>query len=395
MATTTSMMNKDLPLHEDTSPLLASIIPNLHGGRGHVYGYHCAVAKAAKHLGWKHIALVSPDPAFASLPTGWHICLDQGNTDLKINPFRKVKGAYRWFVTLDRALREIPAHQQPTVLLFEGFGSLQLAGLATNLLLHRPANRHVWLLYYTDVHRSPISHIYRLLNKLIKNILPEGYFQLLTDSELLANSFTDYFGEPVTQVPMLPGSAPTVLELPQRHTDILCWWPGEPRWEKGLAVMQHLSTLQSQELVLLAAEDSNLKATPGASHIQLLPTHLSEAEYLHWLAKSDLILLPYDKNTYQERTSGIFLETILACKTPVVSPGTWMAWQLSQYHLSELVVDWYREDLVAHLSFCARNPNLAEKLKKMQQHFQHLHTVDGYAAAIKALFVKSQTCHRR
>ncbi|MBC7883275.1 MAG: hypothetical protein H7Y37_18450 [Anaerolineae bacterium] len=390
MATTPSAMNKDLPLPEDASPLLTSIIPNLHGGRGHVYGYHCAVAEAAKHLGWKHIALVTPDPAFTNLPESWRICLDQGNTDLKINPFRKLKGAYRWFTTLDRALREIPTHKQPTVILFEGFGSLQLGGLAATLLLNRPANTHVWLLYYTDVHRSRISNIYLLLNKLIKNILREGHFQLLTDSELLAESFADYFGEPVTHVPMLPGSSPAILDLPPTKTDILCWWPGEPRWEKGLAVMQHLSTLPSQALVLLAAEDSNLTSTPGGSRIQLLPMHLSEEEYLHWLAASDLILLPYDQNTYQERTSGIFLETILAGKIPVVSQGTWMAWQLSQHQLSELVVDWYRNDLIEHLSFCARDPNLAEKIKKMQRHFQRIHTVDGYAAAIKALFARSQ-----
>jgi hypothetical protein len=391
MAATTSKMNKDLPLPEEIPPLLTSIIPNLHGGRGHVYSYHCAVAKAAKHLGWKHIALVTPDPAFIRLPADWRICLDQGNTDLKINPLRKLKGAYRWFITLERALEELPANQQPTVLLFEGFGSLQLGGLAAALLLHRSANMHVWLLYYTGVHRGPVSNIYRLLNKLIKNMLPEGHFQLLTDSELLVESFTNYFGEPVTQVPMLPGSSPTILELPHTHTDILCWWPGEPRWEKGLAVMQHLTTLQSKKLVLLAAEDSNLKATPSGPHVQLLPTYLSQTEYLHWLSASDLILLPYDKHTYQERTSGIFLETILAGKTPVVSPGTWMAQQLSQHHLSELVVNWYRDDLVEHLDFCARNPNLAEKLKKIRQYFQRIHTVDRYADAIKALFAKSQT----
>jgi hypothetical protein len=386
-----SRMNKDLPLPEDISPLLTSIIPNLHGGRGHVYAYHCAVSEAAKHLGWNHIALVTPDPAFTSLPSNWRICLDQGNTDLKINLFRKLTGAYRWFATLDRALRDIPSNQQPTVLLFEGFGSLQLGGLAASLLLHRHACWHVWLLYYTDVHHSRISHVYRLLNKVIKNMLPRDHFQLLTDSELLVKSFTNYFEEPVTQVPMLPGSPSVILDLPKTKIDIFCWWPGEPRWEKGLAVMQHLTTLQSQELVILAAEDSNLKATPSGLRIQLLPNHLSDADYLHWLCASDLILLPYDKYTYQERTSGIFLETILAGKIPVVSQGTWMAWQLCQHQLPELVVDWYRADLIAHLCFCARNDDLAEKLKKMQRNFQRIHTVDGYAAALKTLFAKSQT----
>jgi hypothetical protein len=384
-------MNKDLLPLEDVPPLLTSIIPNLHGGRGHVYAYHCAVSEAAKHLGWKHLALVTPDPAFTSLPINWRICLDQGNTDLKINLFLKLSGAYRWFATLDRALRDIPSNQQTTVLLFEGFGSLQLGGLAASLLLQRPTNIHVWLLYYTDVHRSHISHIYRLLNKVIKNILPRGHFQLLTDSELLVKSFSNYFEEPITQVPMLPGSSLAILDLPKTKTDIFCWWPGEPRWEKGLAVMQHLTTLQSQELVVIAAEDSNLKATASGPRIRLVPNHLTEVDYLHWLSASDLILLPYDKYTYQERTSGIFLETILVGKMPIVSQDTWMAWQLCQHQLPELVVDWYRADLIAHLGFCARNLELAEKLKKMQRHFQRIHTVDEYAAALKTLFAKSQT----
>lgn len=391
MASTSSAINEDLQLPDNVTPLLASIVPNLHGGRGHVYGYHCAVGEAAKHLGWQHIVLVTPDPAFASLPASWYVCLDQGNTDLKINPLHKLKGTYRWFVTLRQALQRVDENQQPTILLFEGFGSLQLGGLAANLLLHRPANMRVWLLYYTDVHRSRIADIYRFLNKLIKRILPEGYFQLLTDSELLAKSFADYFGEPINQVPMLPGNLPAMRDPLPATTDILCWWPGEPRWEKGLAAMQRLSALKSQKLILLTAEDSNLRATPGGPRIQRLPRHLPESDYLSWLAASDLILLPYDANTYQERTSGIFLETILAGKTPVVSQGTWMAWQLAQHQLLELVVDWYRADLVEHLVFCARSSDLAEKLKNMQRHFQRIHTVDRYAAALERLFSKSQT----
>ena len=71
-----------------------------------------------------------------------------------------------------------------------------------------------------------------------------------------------------------------------------------------------------------------------------LPTHLTRTEYLMQLAISDLVLLPYDALAYKERTSGIFIETIVAGKMPAVTRGTWMAGELARYDLSELIVDW-------------------------------------------------------
>lgn len=370
-------------------PVLVSIVPSFRGGRGHVYGYHCAIGEAVTQLGWRHIALVTPDPALPNLPPHWYICLDQGNTGQPINPLRKLGGAWCWFVTINQAIKKLDADQQPTILFFEGFGSLQLSGLAAALALQRRSNLYVWLLYYTDVHRSAIASVYKTLNKLIKAMLPSGHFQLLTDSELLAKSLTNSFGEAFQQLPMLPSSPPLQCFASAKGWEVCCWWPGEPRWEKGLEVMQHLVKQPGSRVKVAAAADAGLRGWPGGPHVELLPKFLTPEEYSQQLAASHIILLPYDPYTYQERTSGIFLESILASKILAVSRNTWMARQLAYHDLDELAVDWYRPNLWEYLVTCTENPVIAQKITRMQQHFQEVHSVAHYGTALKKLFERT------
>jgi glycosyltransferase involved in cell wall biosynthesis len=57
---------------------------------------------------------------------------------------------------------------------------------------------------------------------------------------------------------------------------------------------------------------------------------LARQEYLHLLAESDVLLLPYGRLPYRQRGSGILAEAVAAGIPVVVPDGTWAAEQVEQ-----------------------------------------------------------------
>jgi hypothetical protein len=63
--------------------------------------------------------------------------------------------------------------------------------------------------------------------------------------------------------------------------------------------------------------------------IELLPTTENHVQYLRTLARSDIVLLPYDPARYRLLTSGVFCEAASYGKVAVVPDKTWMADQIA------------------------------------------------------------------
>jgi hypothetical protein len=53
-----------------------------------------------------------------------------------------------------------------------------------------------------------------------------------------------------------------------------------------------------------------------------------EVQHHHHLRRSDILLLPYDGLAFQQRTSGVFAESVAFGKVAVAPKGTWMAEQI-------------------------------------------------------------------
>jgi hypothetical protein len=104
-----------------------------------------------------------------------------------------------------------------------------------------------------------------------------------------------------------------------------------------------------------------------------------------------MILLPYDPIAYQERTSGIFTEAIIAGKIPLVTPNTWMAYELSKYQLDkDLVIQWdHPEKVLTQLLEIKNNPQIQDKLETMKTAYQNFHTVKQYSQSLQQLFDQS------
>ena len=264
------------------------------------------------------------------------------------------------------------------------------------LLLTVPRKKlAVWLLYrgVTDISRGRLrGRAYRALNNLIKRLLPPGRLCLLTDSELLSQSFSAYFRQPVFVMPV-----PHTDMTPPEHgpqpagNKLVCWWPGPPRPEKGLEVIKKIMALEgvkASQLVIVVAGQSGLAnwVKPDGVQVQCTKNYLSRAEYVAQLLHSDIVLLPYQAQAYRQRTSGIFVETIMANRIPVVTPQTWMAYELLKYNLPELVIDWDNPNLIDILFQLKADPAVKDKLTKMQLAYSKIHSKAGYAAVMQQLF---------
>jgi hypothetical protein len=83
---------------------------------------------------------------------------------------------------------------------------------------------------------------------------------------------------------------------------------------------------------------AQLEAMPPECRVELIKRPLSSYDYRRLLQDSDIVVIPYDRDNYYARSSGIFAEALVAGKPVLVPAGTWMASELSaaigEYHQS-------------------------------------------------------------
>lgn len=376
-------------------PTLVSVVPDLLNGQGHVYEYHQTVGKAASLIGYKHLVATSPDTIINQLPTNWTACLDSNNLEWQtstIFKIFKIKDIYDWSTRLAKYLQvKVIPNSGFVVIFLERFVIPHLlAVILTSLLIPRK-NLSIWLLYRRDIHNQKNRFFYKCLNNLIKFLLPSKKFQLITDSELLSKSLSRYFEMPVNVVP-IPHTEVTLSTdtYTKPDNEILCWWVGSPREEKGLDIMKFFATTvckSANKICVLAAKSSVIPAVTGGVRVQLIEDILSRSEYLKWLLTCDICLMPYKSFDYRERTSGVFTECVIAGKIPVVMSNTWMASELSKYHLEDLIIDWQVpiSDMDKIVGF-TKDLYIREKLNCMQREYGEFHSLQGYANKIKMIY---------
>jgi len=375
-------------------PVLVSIVPDLVSGQGHVYDYHQAVGKAANLIGYKHLVATAPDSMVSQLPPNWNACLNSDKLEWEIPTIFKIfkiKSIYDWAIRLAKYLQQeaIP-NSEHVVIFLERFVVSHLLAVILTLFLIPRNNLSVWLLYRRDIHNQKNRGFYKILNNLIRFILPSKNFQLITDSELLSKSLSNYFDMPVNVVPIPHTEIISSDTFTKPNNEILCWWVGSPRQEKGLDIIKFFASSickSASQISLLVAKSSKISAVPGGVKVKLLEDILTRSEYLKWLLICDICLMPYNSFDYRERTSGIFVECIIAGKIPVVISNTWMASELSKYKLEELIIEWKVPsiDMEKIIEF-TKDSYIKEKLNHMRKEYKEFHSLQGYANKIQMIF---------
>ena len=375
------------------SPKFVSLIPNLMGGEGHIIPYHEAVSQAARKLGWDYEAIMPAHPGNQNLPLDWNGCLldtdleEEGNGIEKIG---RIKDAFLLGLSIAQYFRDFSKKDQATIIFLERFIHLQLFSLVVALFLISRKNIQVWLLYRRDAHQDKTRSIYKFLHQVIHRILPKNQFKFLTDSELLANSLSDYFQEKITVMPIPHTDISCAEKISKIETEIFCWWPGSPRLEKGWDILKSITqdaVKEGKKVCFIATKNANLLPNPEGINIKTTKNNLTREEYSEWLCLSDIILLPYHADAYKERTSGIFTECIITGKIPLVTPNTWMAQELKNYQLEDLIIDWKNsQEVCDRIISLMTNPLIRNQIRIMQKDFKQFHNLSNYAQTMQEIF---------
>ncbi|WP_088243801.1 glycosyltransferase [Calothrix rhizosoleniae] len=376
---------------------LVSFIPNLVGMEAHVLPYHQSVTQAANMINWQHIVIFAPHPSVKELPSNWIPCLSTNDLELDGNLLQKITKIISAF-KLGRNGANYLRHQilnssEHTIIFLERFIHLQLLALVFTLLFIPTEKIHVWLLYRRDTHKAKTRFIYKFLNNIIKRIIRPYRLQLLTDSELLSKSLSNYFQEPVMVMPIPHTDLIISDSFVDKNDQIVCWLPGYLRPEKGLEVMKSLVnciTKEAKKISFVVAKSSGLTSGVDGVQIELIKNNLTRSEYSQWLMTCDIVLMPYDCKAYGERTSGIFTECVMAGKIPIVTQNTWMANELYKYHLEELAIEW--EDttqVILTILKVSHEPNIKTKIASMQKQYEKFHNIESFSQKMKFIFEQS------
>jgi len=353
-----------------------------HEGIGHFYHYHCAVQKAMSQI-LKDVSVYVPQNAdFANMPSGWKKWF---------SPFYNRRSRKKFWKECVQLFRQPASHSR--VFFIEFFGRRDFVLYALAALLFGRKHDAFWVLYRDDltIRRKKDLKTIRFFSKLLKWKY-QTRFLPLTDSELLADYYQKWFGAKPTVLPVLYAHyRPIQMEHKEK---LVCTWLGNPRPEKGaneIARLVQVLDPAAEKITLDVSGATYFPPVKNLINIRLRKAFLSEEEYYAALSQSDIVLLPYDPQKYQRRTSGVFVEAILAGKIPLVKEGSWLAHELKRFHLHELIINWDDPHFFTHLLSLHQDQKMLTKLQAMQQAYLAFHGEVNFAQSLHALLGKGST----
>lgn len=364
---------------------LYAFLPGLSSEIGHIFHYHLSVQKAMNLIGWKYTAFVPKETLISPLPLDWLPRLAKDRWDGPKGVVRRLKVLFANIVPFRRIFQSIEKKDTAVVFL-EHFELQHLASLFFALLFVKKPQFHFWILHrFFFGKRHFKTMIYRFFHWYLEKKFDSAQIKYLTDSELLAREQEKVFCRPISIVPI-----PHTQEIKGKKSadsSFFLWWPGGSiREDKGLSKIRYLVELLKTrpEMQLVVAETAKSFFTSW-EQVLFIPTQLSQEEYLGWMQRVDLILLPYSSSDYSHRTSGIFVEAISAGVIVAVSKDTWMAYELEKFGLHQLVFHWEEENILEKLYQLRREREILEKLQSMRSQYLSFHSEKGFSSALQKL----------
>jgi hypothetical protein len=360
---------------------LLAILPRLSSHLGHAYPYQLSVQRSVESLGWKYFAFF-PKRADVQAPLGWEPLLAN---DISSSP----KGLFSKILILLQNIR--PFRQifrrtcKESIVFIEHFELPHLGSIALSLLFLN-ARFQFWMLHrYETDGRLFKSYMLRAFHWFLQRKLGKSNVKFLTDSDLLAMRLSRTLKCNFSVVP-IPHTE--IREATNRETNqVLFWWPGGLiREDKGLSTIIKLTRfLRECPSVRIVVSEKMKDFNIDPSQCIFVPNYMSRDDYIEWMRKAHLILLPYSAEDYSCRTSGIFVEAISLGSIPVVTEGTWMAYELKKFDLRELIVTWKESNLMDQLCLIPGNLKIGQKIEKMRRQYHEFHSEKGFATQLNLL----------
>ncbi len=208
--------------------------------------------------------------------------------------------------------------------------------------------------------------IKRKLGSLLLAILRKKRVVVCSDSQLLADKIQGKV-LPILHTDGMNGAVEAAWDT------LILWWPGPAREEKGMSIIKALAKKLNR---------AQLFGHLYAEGVTYLP-ELTRAQYVEQMMRSHIILLPYDPVAYFFRTSGILVESVCAGKVPFVLEGSWLANELREHNLEELIIDFTSFEEISRI---AKDSQVLEKLKKMQSYYREYHSSENFKKILIELY---------
>jgi glycosyltransferase involved in cell wall biosynthesis len=179
-----------------------------------------------------------------------------------------------------------------------------------------------------------------------------GRVRFAANSEILARRIAADLAQPCALMPV-PVRWPAAGSLGAPERGVVFGSFGGLRAEKGAlllapAIAAFASRYPEARFIVHAPPGSDrdaVRALRRLPQVELIGKSFArKAEYFAAVARARWILLPYDPQPYEVRTSGIFIEALGLGIPVVVTPGTWMAAELRAHGGRGLVMAGYRAD---------------------------------------------------
>lgn len=368
-----------------------AVSPGLSSLLGHDYEYHQSLHDGFAKIGIDYKVFSPTQPEFAppSHCVPCFIHFKAGETTFR-KIWTRLVNFFFMLVILSRQFTRfvIPtSHTAQTVLFIESFKNSELiAFLLSGIFFGKGASIAVLLRHEPSLYRLKGRLILFLLRCMIK-LRGARRFKLFCDSAIVQKSFETKIATPVHVLP-IPHTFMHSKTIGAPSPLLRCWWPGIPRRNKGLKIIQELAQSSAKQKIILALSQATplIEGTPGTTiMLEKLPEVLSRADYIEHMLAADFILLPYDPVQYRSSTSGIFVEAVISGAIPLVTAGTWMAEELKAHHLPELISSFAPQDFSEELYHIAHQSSVRERLNKMKTMYRAFHNPDSFAHLFKAI----------
>ncbi len=347
--------------------------------KGHHYCYLKAVEQTLERYGHR---------SQFYLPLNFSQCKTKSNWKRWFYPLSAPHWRLKFFLKCLKLFRRAEGNER--AFFIESFRKSELPYIVFAALLFLRKNDLIYLFLRDDFTLRKSKEQKRLcfLVRLLQRRCGERLV-FLTDSEGLEGLYEQRFSQPchVMPIPHIDFSPPKA----KRGEKIVCLWPGAPRKEKGTQKIVRLVSLRDPLAHRFVCDIPLLPGIPQPSSVQdgiTMQFHssaLSRKNYLETLLSADVILLPYDPISYKRRTSGVFIEAILARKIPVVVQGSWLAGELKKFGLHELIVDWEDPLFFSNLNSLLNNHSVENKLLVMETAYREYHSLDSFGERLQKL----------
>lgn len=220
---------------------------------------------------------------------------------------------------------------------------------------------------------------------------------LCTDSHRLAGNLASLTHLPfvIFPIPHTWNKETKVALARDPKRPLHCVSLGNARDEKGIAEIleavrlsarepwgdQLRFTLQVNDPYQVEEQIEAFRRGPDDPRVTLVDRAMSSEEYAAVLESADVVLVPYWRSVYRERTSGVFLEGVLTGKLVVCTRDTWMS-DLLELHNGGIAVDDRSGDAV-----CEGLGQLIERRNELQQgadraarYWQDIHCPKNFVA---------------